>query len=218
MIIAIEGNTGTGKTLVYDYINSKGYIGIKEYSSYIKENELIKFPPFPPKDMPSLINSHKTWEIIEKLRSNQIENTYKEYVLDRSFLSIFAFEYAKKTHKLIYDCEILSDIYLKLYDHNMLSIPDVVIHLKSSNSNILSNRENLVNPFLYDPITIADISDFITEYGKYLCDDNYYEIENSMADKNNLYKNVDKVLDYIAEKPHIKKKDPVSVFKKIGKI
>ena len=218
MIIAIEGNTGTGKTLVYDYLKTKGYVGIKEYSFYIREDALINYPQFPPRDMNTLITSHKTWEIIEKRRASQATDAKRDYVLDRSFLSIFAFEYAKKIHKLIYDCENLAKLYMELYIYKVILIPDVVIHLKSSEQNILTNRQNLVNPFLYDPLTISSISKFINEFGIYLCSNNYFEIENNMEDKSKLYKIVDEVLSNTTDTDQNKKDVFVNLLEKIGKI
>jgi thymidylate kinase len=199
MLVAIEGNTGTGKTTVYDALRDIGYFGIKEYSFYVMENPEARFPPFPPISLESVVTSHDTWQKIEELKNKDLQASQAtSTVMDRSFLSIFAFEYAKKMEGYLYDFKMLTEIYRKLLEENRLTIPDSVVHLTANPEMITLNRNGQVNPFLYKEETISHIDEFISKYAKMIYGDSYITIRNDFS---GLAKHIQHVTNAVKDLP-----------------
>jgi hypothetical protein len=172
--IVIEGNSGAGKTTTANIIeNSIAIPHIGEYGNYLNFDIGENFPNFPPMDSNEVVGSNPIWPQIEiRRRAHQIFSAQKSpetmQVVERSPISLIAFEYAKMQQGVAYDICNLPGLYSKLYEAGILKEPSGYVFIKASPESIKervkSRRINPTQEFLCRPQTINSINEFIERF------------------------------------------------------
>lgn len=180
----LEGNSGSGKTTVSHLFDATEEVArVGEYGHFFSDDIGYSFPDFPPTDNESVIASNPLWIALDLKRRDLLIEQYnrgiKNVVVERSPLSLLAFEYAKDPSKYPFvdspfqeieakypsDMANLLLIYKGLFNDEILEEPQSYVYLdvkpKTSKSRILSRSGNPTLNFLYDEKTITYISTFM---------------------------------------------------------
>lgn len=166
--IAIEGNSGAGKSTLLKELHNLGFATIEEYYMFLQTDIGESFPKFPPKSIESVRASNALWVDLEIRRSLERLTLAKKsntaQVIDRSPISLLAFEEAKKRIGLPADFLDLPTKLLALYENKVLREPVGYIHLHCSINTIQGRREGLVLPFLITDETVAAIDTYTQRF------------------------------------------------------
>ena len=203
--VVLEGNSGSGKTTVANDLGKRlDFVHIGEYGNYLDFKNGEKFPNFPPKNIDDVLTSNSIWPQIEiRRRSHQIEFAEKYpnsvQIVERSLLSLLAFEYAKKEQGVVFDIQNLIDIYSELYQKGILIEPSAYVFLKASpeiiRERIKDKRDSLSLRFLSSSKSVITINGFIQEFlEKYVAQENYLIIDSGEVKPEDI---VEKVVAFI---------------------
>lgn len=173
--IVVEGNVAVGKTTLTERINTvlAGSAIIKEYADQANWDAGETFPAFPPKSREEVLSSNVFWidlenrRIEKQIHANEAGKTMQ--IVDRSPLSLMAFEYAKWCQGILADISDIASRYIRLCDEGIYKEPAGYIHLTASVDTIherIGNSSGLTLPFLYKKQTIDQIDRFITYFLK----------------------------------------------------
>lgn len=186
--VVLEGNSGSGKTTLANNLEKRpGFVHIGEYGNYLDFKNGENFPNFPPKNINDVLNSNSLWPQIEiRRRSHQIEFAEKYpnsvQIVERSLLSLLAFEYAKKEQGVVFDIQNLTDIYSELYKKGILVEPSAYVFLKASpeiiRERVKDKKDSSSLRFLSSSKSVIVINEFIQEFlEKYVPKENYLIID-----------------------------------------
>lgn len=217
--IAIEGTAGSGKSTLLDSLrNIEGYNTVGEYGTLLDYSNGERFPNFPPENSADVIKSNALWAILEMRRKKELvnagQNTKRLVVTDRSPISLFAFEYAKKVQGLPFEFTNLAKFYLRLESVNLFKEPSGYIFLLPQPKIILDRieaRGGRAMPFLRETSTIESIHEFMLKFSNtYLDPKQYIIIDNSSI---SLALTTKKVADYMKTNLHTESKPFCSLLK-----
>ncbi len=166
-IIAVEGSVFAGKsTLINQLATRLDAIVIQEYGVYLKGSHA--FPAFPPKTRSDAIAADHFFMQVEKLRLDDLRRSMasqvKQFVLiDRTYLTCLAFDYAAKMiTKFDVDAEVSG-----LWAKSEKIEPDAWIYLKADAATIASRthlRPSKCLPHLLDPGFINEQHAFFVNF------------------------------------------------------
>lgn len=203
--IVIEGNSGAGKTTVADIVARKINIPhIGEYGNYINFSNGESFPQFPPNGIGEVIQTNTLWTKLEfRRRAHQLslptQLPNKIQLMERSPLSLIAFEYAKKLQEIPFDAEHMLGLYSMLFGVGILKEPSGYVFIKVS-PNVIRKRIKIKNnnptlEFLCGDKTILAINNFMVGFlTKYIDPDNFIILDSDSLDQNEL---ADRIIDYV---------------------
>lgn len=159
-IIAIEGNSFSGKTTLIRDINRSGLPTIGEYNVYAGNGYAV--PAFPPRSYSEAKTSVDFFIGLEERRSSDtvrlIEHGSNQVIMDRSPFSCILFQ------KLVRDLfpsipeayEYCIDSFLEAYQAEKIVLPTALIHIKPSSSaeflRRVSERGRVHFDFLNEPV------------------------------------------------------------------
>ncbi|OGM07124.1 hypothetical protein A2130_00620 [Candidatus Woesebacteria bacterium GWC2_33_12] len=170
--VAIEGNSGAGKTSTSLLVHKETQLPhIGEYGNYIDFEKNESFPQFPPNNVQDIIQSNTLWSKIEFRRRVHQLNLQDKFpnslqIVERSSISLFAFEYAKMKLGLPYEFTHLSGLYSMLYETTILKEPCGYVFLRVSPETVRA-RINIENAnkslkFLCNRKSVLAINEFIS--------------------------------------------------------
>lgn len=119
VIITIEGLAGAGKTTLANNLKKENFVIFPEIMDIIPEAEVIKRFEF---DNSVSLSINKWFLNIEIERLNKATESNASVILDRSFISQIAYNYAKDT---TYKTDTLCNL-KKLMEQRILIIPNVI--------------------------------------------------------------------------------------------
>lgn len=167
--VALEGNVGAGKSTVAKiFCETYGYPHLGEYGNYVNFAGGERFPVFPPNDTISVMSSNPLWIKLEYRRRSHLVDSANEYekssfLIERSPLSLVAFEYAKMKQGFPYEVTNLLGNYAMLLDSQRLSEPSGYVFLNTSpeivEKRIIERGGRAIN-FLFTVETCSQIESF----------------------------------------------------------
>lgn len=185
--IALEGNVGAGKSTVAIFFGQKYNLPhIGEYGNYVDFAGGERFPIFPPEDNLSVISSNPLWINLEFRRQTHmieaIRSERKDLLLvERSPLSLVAFEYAKMKQGLPYEISNLVGNYAMLIDTDQIKEPSGYVFLNTTPDTVgkrIAERGGRSIDFLFNPTTCTQIEDFFVFFKRnYLTTVDYIDIQ-----------------------------------------
>ena len=185
--VAIEGNVGAGKSTVASLFSYMyGYPHIGEYGNYVDFPGGERFPIFPPQDNLSVVTSNPLWINLEFRRQKHMLDTTKYnkkniLLVERSPLSLVAFEYAKMKQGLPYETTNLLGNYAMFLATGQIKEPLGYVFLNTSpetvEKRIIERGGRSIN-FLFLPQTCIQIEHFFEFFKRnYLTGDRYQDIQ-----------------------------------------
>lgn len=185
--IAIEGNVGSGKSTVAVLFGQQyGYPHIGEYGNYVDFPGGEKFPIFPPKAELDVVSSNLLWMKLEFRRQKHMVDSMrvsdkKILLVERSPLSLMAFEYAKMKLGFSYEISNLTGNYAMLVQTDHIKEPLGYVFLNVSPATVakrIAERGGRSIGFLFDPTTCRQIEHFFTFFKQtYLKQTPYVDIQ-----------------------------------------
>lgn len=207
--VALEGNVGAGKSTVAKiFCETYGYPHIGEYGNYVNFAAGERFPIFPPSDAMSVMSSNSLWIKLEYRRKSHLVDSSNEYekksfLIERSPLSLVAFEYAKMKQGLSYEVTNLLGNYAMLLDAGRISEPSGYIFLNTSPEVVekrIRERGGRSIDFLFTAETCSQIESFYKFFKvKYL---NRSEFKDIQTDNLNPTEIATKVNDFMIATNH----------------
>jgi thymidylate kinase len=184
--VVVEGNAGSGKSTVLKVLQDNfNFSTVGEYGDFVDFKKGENFPVFPPQSNFDVIQSNHLWLKLElKRRSDMIFKSFRglPILMDRSPLSLFAFEYAKMNQGFPSEFANLAGRYCKLIDLGISSEPVGFVILNTDPAIIqqrIVSRGGRAIPFLFNRQTIQDISKFLEYFAEqYVHPHNYLIIDN----------------------------------------
>lgn len=182
--IVIEGNTGAGKTTTTNLVASQtGLAHIGEYGNYVNFEGGETFPKFSPQNPSEVIRSNTLWTQLEfRRRAHQLSAGERQpgvmQIVERSPLTLIAFEYAKMKQGIPAEIDHLLGLYDKLYGIGILKEPSGYVFIQVS-PNVVQERIKLKgnNPtleFLCSNGTISAVNEFMNGFfAKYINPENF---------------------------------------------
>lgn len=138
-VIALEGPVCAGKTTVLRNLAQRGLPTLREYGEYVVSAK-NDFPSFPPRTKEEALSNFQFFLELEQQRfadSRQFSNE-RTLVLDRSVLSLLAFEYTAPPFTGI---NILPEATRMVAEHPGVVFPDKVVYLHVSHEKIVRRRQ-----------------------------------------------------------------------------
>lgn len=189
--VALEGNVGAGKSTVAKiFCETYGYPHIGEYVDYVNFSNGESFPQFPPANEMSVINSNPLWMKIEYRRrahlfDSKIESgNAKIFLVERSPLSLVAFEYAKMKQLLPYEITNLLGNYSMMLDIGILKEPSGYVFLQIPEKLVekrIIQRGGKTLDFLFRPVTCKQIDSFYSFFkARYLRRGTFIDIQSDI--------------------------------------
>lgn len=211
--VVIDGNSGAGKTTTAVIVSSRsGLSHIGEYGNYLDHKSGEKFPNFPPLNIDEVIKSHPLWTHLElRRREHQIFSSLGKpetmQVVERSPLSLIAFEYAKMQQGIPFEISMLLEKYLELYKMGILIEPSGYIFITVSPESVRDRIKNVENnptlQFLCSSRTITSINDFIERFcAKYIDPEKYLKLN---SDTDTQEEMAIKIIDFVNKITSFKK-------------
>lgn len=207
--VALEGNVGAGKSTVAKiFCESYGYPHIGEYGNYVNFAGGERFPIFPPSDAISVMSSNPLWIKLEYRRKSHLVDSANEYekksfLIERSPLSLIAFEYAKMKQGFPYEVTNLLGNYAMLLDSGRITEPSGYIFLNTSTEvekKRIRERGGRAIDFLFTAKTCFQIESFYAFFkARYL---KKYEFEDIQTDNLNPTEITTKVNDFMKANDH----------------
>lgn len=182
--VVIEGNSGAGKTTTVNIVAEEtNFPHIGEYGNYINFSAGESFPLFPPQSSSDVIQTNTLWAQLEfRRRSHQLSSNAKTpnimQLVERSPISLVAFEYAKRQQGIPSEIDHLLGLYSKLYEVGILKEPNGYVFIKVSpefvKERIKLKGNNPTLEFLCSDKTISSINEFMDKFfTKYIYPDNF---------------------------------------------
>jgi deoxyadenosine/deoxycytidine kinase len=185
--IALEGNVGAGKsTIAKIFSETYGHPHLGEYGNYVNFVNGEKFPTFPPNDAISVMSTNPLWIKLEYRRKSHLVDSGKEYeknlfLIERSPLSLVAFEYAKMKQGLPYEVTNLLGNYAMLLDAGRITEPSGYIFLNTTAEVVekrIRERGGRAIDFLFTAETCSQIESFYEFFkAKYLNKSEFKDIQ-----------------------------------------
>lgn len=207
--VALEGNVGAGKsTVARIFCEAYGYPHIGEYGNYVNFAGGESFPIFPPSDAISVMSSNPLWIKLEYRRKSHLVDSANEYdkksfLIERSPLSLAAFEYAKMKQGLPYEVTNLLGNYAMLLDAGRIAEPSGYIFLNTFPEVVekrIKERGGRAIDFLFTAETCSQIESLYEFFkAKYL---NKSEFEDIQTDNLNPTEIANKVNGFMKTSNH----------------
>jgi len=185
--VAIEGNVGAGKSTVASVFGQTfKFPHIGEYGNYVNFADGEKFPTFPPREELSVIDSNPLWLKLEFRRQTHMIEAVKEnpkdlLLVERSPLSLVAFEYAKMRQGLPYEVTNLIGNYAMFLETGQVKEPYGYVFLNTTPSTVekrIIERGGRSIDFLFSSRTCIQIEHFFDFFKQgYLSQQNYIDIQ-----------------------------------------
>lgn len=198
--VALEGNVGAGKSTVAKmFSETYNYPHIGEYGNYVNFSAGEQFPTFPPNEIIDIINSNPLWIKLEYRRSAHLFDSGKvkkdtPLLIERSPLSLVAFEYAKMKQNLPFETSNLLGSYAMLLDIGMITEPSAYIFLNTSPEVVkqrIIKRGGRSIDFLFTTETCSQIENFYDFFKKYYLQKKQYKnIQTDKLDSTEIAKKV----------------------------
>ena len=203
--VVLEGNVGSGKsTAAILFGQAYGYSHLGEYGNYINFRGCEQFPDFPPKDTLSIISTNPLWLKIEFRRrkhliDSAIEINKNPLLVERSPLSLVAFEYAKMKQKIPHEVTNLLGNYSMFSDVELFKEPVKYVFLNTIPETVrkrIIERGGRSIGFLYDSNTCLQIEHFFDFFKKgYLTSDQFLDIQTDSSLPEQIIKKIKILLD-----------------------
>ncbi len=195
--IVVEGNSGAGKTTTTNIVaRETNLVHIGEYGNYVNFSEGETFPQFPPQSASHVIQTNILWTKLEfRRRAHQLVSQAQSpdamQLVERSPISLVAFEYAKMKQGIPFEIDHLLGLYSKLYELGILKEPNGYIFIRVS-PNVVQERiklkdNNRTLEFLCSDKTISAINEFISAFlAKYIDRDSFIILDSDKASQEEL--------------------------------
>jgi deoxyadenosine/deoxycytidine kinase len=196
LIVGIEGNSGVGKTTLRMSLGEQS--GIQTIPEYYNVLDELSLPVFPPENQMAVMDTHSLWITLEQRRERMRRSSDQIAIFDRSPLTLFAFEYAKKLQGLPYEVVNLAGNYAMFLDVGAIKEPQAYVFVDAPTEVILqrlNSRSRSPMSFLANAETITAINDLLWYFASnYLNQDRYICIDSNGTD---LAENKARVLEFI---------------------
>lgn len=209
--IVIEGNTGAGKTTITNLVVSQtGFAHIGEYGNYVNFAAGETFPKFPPQNPNEVISSNTLWTQLEfRRRAHQLSAGERQpgamQIVERSPLTLIAFEYAKMKQSIPSEIDHLLGVYYKLYGTGILKEPNGYVFIQVSPP-VVQERIKLKghNPrleFLCCSATILAVNEFmIGFFVKYINPKNFIILNSDTTTQESMANSIINFIDRLKGK------------------
>lgn len=194
--IVIEGNIGAGKTTTTNLVASQtGLTHVGEYGNYVNFAGGESFPKFPPQNLDEVIRTNTLWIQLEfRRRAHQLSAREKSgimQIVERSPLSLVAFEYAKMKQGIPSEIDHLLGLYSKMYDTGILKEPNGYVFIQVSpgvvQERIKIKGSNPALEFLCSNKTILAINEFMNGFfAKYINPENFIVLDSDTTNQEGL--------------------------------
>jgi thymidylate kinase len=146
-IIYIEGAGGSGKSTTFKILRHRGFHTIGQYGAYLNPAEGEGFPPLT-NSHDEIIKSDIFWLTLEARRISDIHKNsqpHEPLLVERSYLSRFGFEFAKRKQNMCTSVLHLAGNYSSLLELGLLPYPYGYILLTAKpeelNRRIISRKQ-----------------------------------------------------------------------------